>query len=107
MEPIRTIIDPLLLGELANRNAKKHNAGYNSAKLAEEAAELSLVLQQAALKPTKVKQEEITDELGDVFLRLEMFLLANPSLIPHVRERIAKKQNSYREWLSTGRYELI
>jgi NTP pyrophosphatase (non-canonical NTP hydrolase) len=96
-----------LLQELAIRNMGKHFPTYNSEKLAEEAAELSLVLQQKKLKPTKVAQKEITDEIGDVLIRIRMYLLAHPEMQEEVAARVSKKLSSYHEWLSTGKYEKI
>ena len=45
---------------------------YNLHKASEEFQELALVLTQKLLKPTKVDDQEIIDEIGDCIIRLDI-----------------------------------
>ena len=65
--------------ELSEENNKaveylcvNNNIQYNLLKAAEECQELSLILTQRVTKPDRVEEEEVTDEIGDVFIRLHI-----------------------------------
>lgn len=96
-----------LLQELAFRNRGKHSSNYNSEKLAEEASELSLVLQQKKLKPARVEDQEIIDEIGDTLIRIRMYMLERPEIQDAINARVQHKLSKYHEWLLTGKYEKI
>lgn len=82
---------------------KKNTPEYNTFKTVEELQELSLVLTQKQLKPTKVGDQEVIDEIGDVLIRLEMLLKKyDPNL---VRKRINYKLSKFSEYIT--KYENI
>ena len=68
---------------------------YNLLKASEEFQELSLVLLQKSLKPYKVQDQEIIDEMGDSIIR--MYLLLSIFDREAVGQRIADKIKKYRE----------
>jgi hypothetical protein len=57
-----------MIDYLYRNNGRK----YNMHKASEEFQELGLVLNQKLLKPTKVDDQEIIDEIGDAIIRLEI-----------------------------------
>lgn len=82
-------LDTEFLERLALRNNALGNTtgckqNYNLVKLAEEGTELGLACLQKHMKPTKVVDKEITDEIGDVILRIEMFLAGKPDMVKAV-----------------------
>lgn len=78
--------------------SKKNTPEYNTFKTVEELQELSLVLTQKQLKPTKVSDQEVIDEIGDVLIRLEM-LLKNYDL-NLVKKRIDYKLSKFSEYVT-------
>lgn len=83
--------------------AKTNDYNYNLLKASEELQELALVLTQLALKPKKVKKQEVIDEIGDVKIRL--------AILDHlfdkrkVDKRIAFKINKFKKYLEEGEYK--
>jgi len=76
---------------------------YNLLKASEEFQELALVLTQLALKPKKVKAQEVIDEIGDCKIRMkiiEAFFDKNK-----IEERIEFKINNFKRYLEEGRYK--
>lgn len=78
---------------------------YNLLKASEECQELALVLQQKVLKPTKVTEQQIIDEIGDVIIRLGVLKKLYPK--NKIKERIFKKLNAYDTYIKTNRYRNI
>jgi NTP pyrophosphatase (non-canonical NTP hydrolase) len=76
---------------------------YTMAKAAEEFTELALVLQQKALKPTKVDDQEIIDEIGDCIIRLKM--LKKMYSKKKIKERVSLKLNQYEGYINEGKYQ--
>mgnify|MGYP000875726338 CR=1 FL=1 len=102
-------LDTRFLQTLALRNAALGNTmgckqNYNLIKLGEEASELGLVCIQKHMKPTKVTDKEITDEIGDVLQRIEMYLAERPELVKAVQARIDYKTSKYKEYKRDSLY---
>lgn len=92
-------------GAVANTVGNKPQ--YNLQKLAEESSELGLVCLQKHMKPTKVKDVEVTDEIGDVLLRIRLYLEQRPDLVKAVQERINYKTKKYKEYRRDSLYAQI
>ncbi len=95
--------DDKFLHNLAVRNNAVANTigakpQYNLQKLAEESSELGLVCLQKHMKPTKVNDQAVVEEIGDVLLRIRMFLSTNPSMVAKVQKRIDYKTSKYKEY---------
>lgn len=84
---------------------EKNGEKYNLHKASEECQELGLVLNQYLLKPGKVDQQEIIDEIGDVIIRLEILKRMFP--MDKIQERINYKLGKYQEYIDHERYEHI
>lgn len=102
-------LDTKFLEVLALRNAALGNTmgcreNYNLIKLGEEASELGLACVQKHMKPTKVSDAEITDEIGDVLQRIEMYLAQRPELRAAVQARIDYKTSRYKEYKKDSKY---
>lgn len=78
---------------------------YNLHKASEEMQELGLVLNQKLLKPTKVNDQEIIDEIGDVKIRLAILEKMFPQ--DKIQERIAYKLSHYQEYIDHKLYDEI
>ncbi len=90
-----------VLKHLLENNGTK----YNMHKASEEFQELALVLNQKILKPTKVKDQEIIDEIGDCILRLKILKeMFDKKLI---KERVDYKLGKYKEYIDTKAYSKI
>lgn len=87
---------------LIKKLTEANNYEYNLLKAAEECQELALALTQKALKPYKVKNEEITDEIGDVKIRLKM--LENLFDKSTIKKRVNFKLNKFKGYLEKGKY---
>lgn len=90
---------------LIEKIRKQNGKAYNFHKTAEELQELALVLTQKLLKPTKVPDQEIIEEIGDVIIRLE-------TLKPYFNQgailnRINYKLGKYKEYNDHKRYKQI
>jgi NTP pyrophosphatase (non-canonical NTP hydrolase) len=75
---------------------------YTLAKAAEECQELGLVLNQKVLKPTKVDDQEIIDEIGDVIIRLRM--LKKIYSKKKINERISLKLKQFEGYINEDKY---
>ena len=75
---------------------------YNMHKASEELTELALVLTQKILKPNKVLEKEIIDEIGDVIIRLEV--LKRMYSRKKIMERINYKLNKYKGYIINKTY---
>lgn len=78
---------------------------YNLHKASEEMQELGLVLNQFLLKPTKVDEQAIIDEIGDVKIRLAILEKIFPA--DKIQKRIDYKLSKYQEWLDHKLYDEI
>lgn len=78
---------------------------YNMHKASEECQELGLVLNQKLLKPHKVDDQEIIDEIGDVIIRVE--ILKRMYDIDKIQTRINKKLADYKKYLDHKTYNQI
>lgn len=91
----------LLIKNLINYNSKE----YNLHKASEELQELALVLNQKLLKPNKVDDQEIIDEIGDVIIRLEVLKqMYNPDKIT---ERVRFKCEKFEKYIKEGKYKTV
>lgn len=78
---------------------------YNLHKAAEECMELALVLTQRLTKPTKVSDQAIIDEMGDVIIRLMVLSRIFPP--EEIDKRIDKKLSKFRDWQDHKLYSKI
>lgn len=78
---------------------------YNLHKASEEMQELGLVLNQYLLKPTKVDQQEIIDEIGDVKIRLAIIEKMFPQDL--IQQRVDYKLGKYKEYIDNKTYDNI
>lgn len=84
---------------------KYNTLEYNIAKATEELQELSLILTQKLLKPNMVKEQQIIDEIGDVFIRLQLLMeLYNKEGIV---KRINMKLTMIKIWMANKSYGQI
>lgn len=74
-------------------------------KASEEFQELALVLNQKLLKPTKVNDQEIIDEIGDCIIRLKILKKMYPK--QGIKERVIFKLTKFKEWLDNNQYNNI
>ena len=100
-EITKILIQEEILEHLYKNNGKQ----YNLHKASEECQELGLVLNQYLLKPTKVDEQEIIDEIGDVIIRLEILKKMFP--IDKINDRVAYKLSKYQEYIDHQKYENI
>lgn len=84
---------------------KNNPKDYNLHKASEECQELGLVLNQKLLKPQKVKDQEIIDEIGDVYIRLE--ILKRIYGEEAIQARIDTKLATYKTYIDHKRYKQI
>lgn len=84
---------------------KKNSWKYNLHKASEEFQELALVLNQKLLKPMKVDDQEIIDEIGDCIFRLEILKKMYDNKL--IQKRIDSKCTDYSNWISTNKYKYI
>lgn len=78
---------------------------YNLQKSSEEFQELSLVLLQKSLKPYKVNDQEVIDEIGDSIIRL--YVLMSIYDREKVGDRICEKVKKYRKLIEEKNGVLI
>lgn len=78
---------------------------YNLHKSAEECMELALILTQKLLKPKKINDDAITDEIGDVIIRLE--ILQKIFDKEKIEKRIAYKLGKFNEYVDHNSYKQI
>jgi hypothetical protein len=90
-----------LLNQIADRNTRE----YNLHKAAEELQELALVLNQYLLKPQKVDEQEIIDEIGDVKMRLYILQQMFPK--EKIKKRIKEKSEKYEEYIKNNTFKNI
>lgn len=74
-------------------------------KASEEFQELALVLNQKLLKPTKVDDQQIIDEIGDCIIRLKILKKMYPK--QSIKQRVIFKLTKFKEWLDNNRYNNI
>ena len=85
--------------------AQTNGTRYNLHKASEELQELGLVLNQFLLKPGKVDQQEIIDEIGDVKIRVAILEKMFPA--DKIQARIDFKLAKYKEYVDHEKYEKI
>lgn len=90
-----------LIKQIAERNTRE----YNLHKASEEMQELGLVLTQYLLKPEKVNEQEIIDEIGDVRIRLHILMQMFSK--EKINERIKQKLNKYEDYIKNNTYTNI
>jgi hypothetical protein len=83
--------------QIINKLVEHNTFEYNLHKASEEFQELSLVLTQKLLKPNKVNDQEIIDEIGDCIIRLEVLKKIYNSVA--IQERVNFKLNKFEEYL--------
>lgn len=84
---------------------QRQSPEYNNLKAAEEFQELSLVLTQKHLKPKKINEQEIIDEIGDAIIRLNILCKKYDSDL--INTRVNEKLTKFAEWSKTKRFEQI
>lgn len=84
---------------------KRNNHRYNLHKAAEECQELGLVLTQLLLKPDKVDEQEVIDEIGDVIIRIEMLSQIFP--LAKILQRLDYKLGKFKEYHDSDKYPNI
>ena len=90
-----------VISEITERNGNS----YNLTKSAEESSELTTVLLQKYCKPDRVSDQEIIDEVGDVFIRLVS--LSKILGEEEVKARLIHKLTKFKEYNTTKRYDRI
>lgn len=83
----------------------KNGDQYNLIKSAEEASELATVLLQKATKTDRVDDQEVIDEIGDVFIRL--IILSKKFGVENVLQRLEHKLSKFKDYHDSERYERI
>ena len=78
---------------------------YNLHKASEECQELGLVLTQLLLKPDKVDQQEVIDEIGDVIIRIEMLCQLFP--LDKIMKRLDDKLAQFKNYHDSDKYPNI
>lgn len=91
--------------EIIDIIAKNNGQVYNMHKASEELQELALVLNQKLLKPKKVDDQEIIDEIGDVLIRMEILKKIYP--MEKILARIDKKLSKFRDYNDHKTYSKI
>ncbi len=93
--------------EICEILAKQNSFKYNLSKASEECSELNLVLLQTLNKKGKhvPNIQEVIDEIGDVFLRVHILMIAMGISDEVVRQRVYKKATKYASWLKSGDYK--
>lgn len=91
--------------EIINHLVHNNGLKYNLHKASEECQELGLVLNQYLLKPTKVDTQEIIDEIGDVFIRME--ILKKMFNNDDIQKRIDFKLSKFKEYIDHKLYTQI
>jgi hypothetical protein len=88
--------------EIINHLIKNNGYQYNLLKASEECQELGLILTQLVLKPNKVTQQNVIDEIGDVIIRLEILKGLFP--IGEIEKRIDFKLSNFKDWIDHKKY---
>jgi hypothetical protein len=88
--------------QVINHLVKTNDYKYNLLKASEELQELALVLTQLALKPNKVKSQEIIDEIGDVKIRMRV--IENLFSRKRVAKRIQFKLGKFKVYIANNEY---
>lgn len=94
---VEILQDPII-EHLFNANGEK----YNLHKASEECQELGLVLNQYLLKPKKIDQQEIIDEIGDVLIRVEILKRMFP--LEDIQARVDLKLSKFKSYIDHEEY---
>lgn len=78
---------------------------YNLRKAAEECQELALVLIQKLNKPTKVDDQAIIEEIGDVKIRIK--ILSKMFSKEKIKERVIFKLSKFKGYIDNKEYSKI
>lgn len=100
-DPVIDLSNEEIIEHLFQNNGTK----YNLHKASEELQELALVLNQFLLKPLKVDEQQIIDEIGDVKIRLAVLEKIYPA--DKIQERINYKLSKFREYRDHKLYNQI
>jgi hypothetical protein len=84
---------------------KYNSKNYNLHKASEEFQELALVLNQKLLKPSRITDDQIIDEIGDCIIRLEV--LKRMFDKKKIKQRIKFKTEAYKTYIKEKRYSKI
>jgi hypothetical protein len=95
-------INKQLLQEIIDYN---NDGAYILNKAAEETSELTTILLQKLLKPHKVDNQDVIDEIGDVYIRIKMLTMQVGK--EKVQERIDFKLAKYKQYLKEKKYDKI
>lgn len=82
--------------------ADTNSYDYNITKAAEELNELATILLQYHNKPDNVKIKDITDEIGDVKIRLKILNKLFDS--KEIQDRVDHKISKFKGYLEKGEY---
>lgn len=78
---------------------------YSMHKASEEFQELALIITQKLLKPTKVEDEAIIDEIGDCIIRLELIKMMYSN--DKINERVEYKLKKFKQYMEDNVYDQI
>lgn len=93
---------PMSNNDLIEFMINNNSLEYNKLKAAEELMELALVLQQQVLKPSKVTDKQVTDEIGDVIIRMKV--LKRLYLMSDIKKRLAYKTSQFKGSIINGEF---
>ncbi len=91
--------------EVIDHLVENNDFNYNLHKASEEFQELGLVLNQILLKPTKVDPQEVIDEIGDAYIRLEILKKIYDNKA--IQDRINFKLGKFKEYIDNNLYQQI
>ena len=97
MSELVKLIEECKVDDIANILQIRNDIKYNKMKSSEEFQELALALTQQVLKPIKVKDQEIIDEIGDCIIRLS--ILTKIYDLDKIRERLNYKVTTFNKYL--------
>ena len=105
MSELIKLIEECNVDDIAKILQIKNDVKYNKMKSSEEFQELALALTQQVLKPIKVKDQEIIDEIGDCIIRLS--ILTKIYDLDKIRERLNYKVTTFNKYVTGSDYDNI
>lgn len=91
--------------EIIDYMVNDNSPAYNLTKAAEELMELSLILLQRVHKGNRISDKQITDEIGDVKIRMKV--LDRVFSKSAVEDRVVKKLTMFQDYIKTERHKNI
>lgn len=105
MSELIKLIEECNVDDIAKILQIRNDVKYNKMKSSEEFQELALALTQQVLKPTKVKDQEIIDEIGDCIIRLSILIKIYD--LDKIRERLNYKVTTFNKYVTGSDYDNI